>query len=90
MADELGIQSIALAPLRVDDIDKFLNMTFPGIDMPNRLTRELADLAQGNPAFYHGNIKKNDQRSENYSIRPAVENGPLGKKIFPQILGRNI
>jgi diguanylate cyclase (GGDEF)-like protein len=55
---ELALQSIDLTPLSVDQVEKFINMTFPGIAMPHRLIQELVSMAQGNPLFIIEMLRK--------------------------------
>lgn len=55
---ELALQSITLTPLSVDQVEKFINMTFPGIAMPHRLLQELVGMAQGNPLFIIEMLRK--------------------------------
>jgi len=83
---ELDILSVVLTPLTVDDIGKFLNMTFPGIDMPHRMTRELADLAQGNPLFVIEILRKmiSDQRIIQSGRQWKMAR--LEKRYFPKSL----
>ncbi len=83
---ELDIRSISLTPLTVDDIGKFLNMTFPGIDMPHRLNRELVELAQGNPLFIMELLRKmiSDQRIIQSGRQWKMAR--LEKRYFPKSL----
>ncbi len=55
---ELALQSIVLTPLSVEHVEKFINMTFPGIAMPHRLLQELVGMAQGNPLFIIEMLRK--------------------------------
>ncbi len=48
---ELRIRQIRLTPLSGDDITKYMTITFPGIEVPPRLTRELLEISRGNPLF---------------------------------------
>jgi len=55
---ELAVQSIMLTPLAVDHVEKFINMTFPGIGMPHNLIQELVGMTQGNPLFMVEMLRK--------------------------------
>ncbi len=83
---ELNILSITLTPLTVDDIGKFLNMTFPGIDMPMRLIRELTDLTQGNPLFMMEILRKMISDQKIMQSGRQWKMARLDKKYFPKSL----
>ena len=84
--DTLGIQSIALTPLAVKDIETHIKIIFPEIDMPIRLTRELAEISKGNPLFVEEILRKmiSDQKIVQSGQRWKVMK--LGKGYFPKSL----
>lgn len=49
--EKLGIQSIGLPPLTLDDIRKYFNLVFPGIIYPDDVARKLGQVTGGNPLF---------------------------------------
>lgn len=61
---ELGIRSIQLTPLSRDHIARYMTIIFPGIEVPARLTRELAEISRGNPLFIMEILRRmiNDQK----------------------------
>ena len=56
--DEIGIDILQLEPLSGDDIAHHLAGVFPGIDLPDDLEKELAEITQGNPLFLAEIIRK--------------------------------
>ena len=57
-AEEIGIDTRQLAPLRQDDIAHHLAGVFPGINLPDGFEQELAEITQGNPLFLAEIIRK--------------------------------
>ena len=49
--EKLGIQSIDIPPLTLDDIRKYFNLVFPGIIYPDDVARKLGQVTGGNPLF---------------------------------------
>jgi len=83
-SEPLGIQEIVLTPLTADDIGKYMNIVFPKIAMPRDLTRELAELTQGNPLFIISILRKmiSDQKIIQSEKQWAV--AKLEKGYFPR------
>ncbi len=48
---KLGIRSIDLPPLTLDDVRKYFNLAFPGIIYPDDVARKLGQVTGGNPLF---------------------------------------
>jgi diguanylate cyclase (GGDEF)-like protein len=57
-SESLGIQDIRLTPLTGKDIEKHIMVTFPGIAVPQRLSKELAQITQGTPLFVEEILRK--------------------------------
>jgi len=85
-SDTLGIQSIEMTPLDVKDIETHIKVVFPEMDMPLRLTRELAEITKGNPLFVEEILRKmvSDQKIVQSGQRWKVMK--LEKGYFPQSL----
>lgn len=83
---ELALQSIALTPLTLDHVEKFVNMTFPGISMPQRLVQELADMTQGNPLFMVEMIRKMITDQKILLKGQEWHMAKLEKRYFPKTL----
>ncbi len=83
-SDKLGIQSIEMTPLDANDIEKHIRVIFPEIDMPQRLTRELAEISKGNPLFVEELLRKmiSDQKIVQSGQRWKVMK--LEKGYFPK------
>jgi diguanylate cyclase (GGDEF)-like protein len=83
---ELAVQSIMLTPLAVDHVEKFINMTFPGIGMPHNLIQELVGMTQGNPLFMVEMLRKmiTDQRIQLKGRDWKMAR--LEKRYFPKTL----
>jgi len=63
-SEELGIRDIMLSALTAEDINKHVNMIFPGIKFPRRTAHEMAALTEGNPLFISEILRKmvNDRK----------------------------
>ncbi|MDA3896345.1 MAG: diguanylate cyclase [Desulfobacteraceae bacterium] len=83
-SDTLGIRSIEMTPLGVKDIEQHIKVIFPEIDMPQRLTRELAEISKGNPLFVEEILRKmiSDQKIVQSGHHWKVMK--LEKGYFPQ------
>ncbi|MBC2715221.1 MAG: diguanylate cyclase [Desulfobacteraceae bacterium] len=83
-SEKLGIQSIEMTPLDVKDIEQHVKVIFPEIDMPQRLTRELAEISKGSPLFVEEILRKmiSDQKIVQSGRRWKVMK--LEKGYFPK------
>jgi diguanylate cyclase (GGDEF)-like protein len=83
---ELALESITLTPLNVDHVEKFINMTFPGIGMPHNLIQEMVGMTQGNPLFMVEMLRKmiTDQRIQLKGREWQMAR--LEKRYFPKTL----
>ncbi len=83
-SDGLGIQTIEMTPLEVKDIEQHVRVIFPEIEMPLRLTRELAEISKGNPLFVEELLRKmiSDQKIVQSGQRWKVMK--LEKGYFPK------
>ncbi len=83
-SDSLGIQSIEMTPLNAKDIEQHIKIIFPEIDIPQRLTRELAEISKGNPLFVEEILRKmiSDQKIVQSGQRWKVMK--LEKAYFPK------
>jgi len=83
-SDTLGIRSIEMTPLGVKDIEQHVKVIFPEIDLPQRLTRELAEISKGSPLFVEEILRKmiSDQKIVQSGRRWKVMK--LEKGYFPK------
>jgi len=85
-SEALGIRDITLTALTAEDINKHVNMIFPGIKFPRRTAHEMAALTEGNPLFITEILRKmaNDQKifQEGSKWRIAA----IEKNYFPRSL----
>jgi diguanylate cyclase (GGDEF)-like protein len=83
-SDTLGIQNIEMTPLGVKDIEQHIKVIFPEIELPQRLTRELAEISKGSPLFVEEILRKmiSDQKIVQSGQHWKVMK--LEKGYFPQ------
>ncbi|HMA68031.1 MAG TPA: diguanylate cyclase, partial [Desulfosalsimonadaceae bacterium] len=55
---QLGIRDLTLTGLTAEGIDKHIRMIFPGIEVPRKMTGELAAVTEGNPLFIVAVLRK--------------------------------
>jgi len=85
-SDELAIQDVALPCLSAEDIDKHVNMIFPGIRLPRRTSQEVASVTEGNPLFINEIIRKmvNDRKIYQEGSKWRITS--IEKSYFPKSL----
>jgi diguanylate cyclase (GGDEF)-like protein len=84
--ESLDIQTIALTGLTAEGIDKHVKMIFPGIDLPRKMSRELASITEGNPLFIVAVLRKMVDDSKIYQESGQWRIARLERNYFPRSL----
>jgi len=85
-SEELGIRDITLTALTAEDINKHVNMVFPGIKFPRRTAHEMATLTEGNPLFISEILRKMVTDRKIFQEGSKWRIAAIEKNYFPRSL----